>query len=66
MTDRPRGDHLVYGRYNDLFIAPLVLWGGAALLASARRRRTALRPSPSASWPVGTAAAVWRFRRGTV
>ncbi|HEU5149775.1 MAG TPA: hypothetical protein VFU19_04725 [Iamia sp.] len=66
MTDRPRADHLVYGRYNDLFTGPLVLAGGAALLASARRRRTALTALAVGVVTVAAAAALWRFRRATL
>lgn len=37
-TDRWRPDHLVYGRYNDVAMAPVVLVGLAAALRTPRRR----------------------------
>lgn len=66
MTDRPRGDHLVYGRYNDLFVGPLVLWGGAALVTGASRIRTAATALVVALVTAGAAFALWRFRRATL
>ncbi len=66
MTDRPRGDHLVYGRYNDLFTGPLVLWGGAALVTAASRVRTALTTLVVGLVGIATAVVVWRFRRATL
>ncbi|MGB3056101.1 MAG: hypothetical protein WBB52_14745 [Acidimicrobiales bacterium] len=38
MAGRPRPDHLVYGRYNDMLLAPLVVIGFGALLSAGRRR----------------------------
>lgn len=38
MSDRWRPDHVVYGRYNDAFVGPLVLVGLALLLDVGRRR----------------------------
>jgi hypothetical protein len=66
MTDRPRGDHLVYGRYNDLFTGPLVLWGGAALVTAGHRVRTALTSVAVAVVAAVSAAVLWRFRRPTL
>lgn len=37
-TDRWRPDHIVYGRYNDVAMAPVVLVGLAAALRASRRR----------------------------
>ncbi|NLD75710.1 MAG: hypothetical protein GX643_03490 [Acidimicrobiales bacterium] len=39
MTDRPRPDQLVYGRYNDMFVAPLVVVGMAAMATAWTWRR---------------------------
>lgn len=50
MTDRPRPDHLVYGRYNDMFVAPLVVFGLAAVSTAWTWRR--------AAFGVGVAVAV--------
>lgn len=66
MTDRPRGDHLVYGRYDDLFTGPLVLWGGAALVTATGRVRTLLSAAAVALVGAGTAVVLWRFRRATL
>lgn len=37
-TDRWRPDHIVYGRYNDVAMAPVVVLGLAAVLSATRRR----------------------------
>ncbi|HEX7134028.1 MAG TPA: hypothetical protein VF228_15740 [Iamia sp.] len=66
MTDRPRGDHLVYGRYNDLFTGPLVLWGGAALATATSRLRTAATTLAVGLVAIGAAVVLWRFRRATL
>lgn len=59
MTDKPRGDHLVYGRYNDLFVGPLVVIGGAVLIRMRDRRRLLAGAAAVAAVVAGLAAVLW-------
>jgi hypothetical protein len=58
MADRPRPDHLVYGRYNDMLVAPLVVLGLGSLVW-APRRRTVIDLVGVAASTVAAAAVVW-------
>jgi hypothetical protein len=58
MADRPRPDHLVYGRYNDMLVAPLVVLGLASLVWAPRRRTVTDLVGVAAS-TVAAAAVVW-------
>ncbi len=64
MTDRPRGDHLVYGRYNDLFVGPLVLAGLSVLAVRRRRSRATVLGALALVATVAAAAVLWRYRQG--
>lgn len=64
MTDRPRGDHMVYGRYNDLFVGPLVLCGLAVLAVSRDRVRTAVLAGLALVAAGASAVVLWRYRQG--
>ena len=46
MTDRPRPDHLVYGRYNDMFVALLVVLGLGAMVTAWTWRRACREHRP--------------------
>lgn len=63
MTDRPRTDHLVYGRYNDAFIAPLVVIGLATLIARPGLRWLLGRALALAATMAVTSVLLSRYRR---
>jgi hypothetical protein len=63
MTDRERPDQLVYGRYNDTIVGPLVLIGFATLTAlTASRRRRIVDAVVVALAAVATGGYVWTLR----
>lgn len=64
MTDRPRTDHLVYGRYNDAFLAPLLVVGLATLIARPGWRWLLGRAVLLAGVMAVAAAMLWRYRNG--
>lgn len=59
MTDRPRPDHLVYGRYNDMFVAPLVVLGLGSLAAAWHWRRAVIEAGLAVALAALTAQLLW-------
>lgn len=59
MTDRPRPDHLVYGRYNDMIVAPLVVLGLGALAGAWNWRRAAIETGLGVAGVALTAQLLW-------
>lgn len=55
MTDRPRPDHLVYGRYNDMFVGLLVVLGFAAATTAWTNRRAVVAVGVAVALSIGTA-----------
>lgn len=62
MADRPRPDQLVYGRYNDTIVGPLVVVGLAALCTGIGRRRRLTDLGLVAATAVATGGLVWVTR----
>ena len=61
MSDRWRSDQLVYGRYNDSIITPVLLVGPAALVGAIPLRRLAV-VSAAAATTIGTGLLLWSLR----
>lgn len=66
MSDRWRSDQLVYGRYNDAVVAPIVLLGVAALLGAPPVRRLLAIAVASAGATVTGGLVLWSLRRDTL
>lgn len=64
MTDRPRADHLIYGRYNDAFVALLIALGLAWLAAAVPVRRRLLEGAAVAGAAMVAGWLIWTRRRG--
>ena len=62
MTDRPRPDHMVYGRYNDAIVGLLIVIGSARWIAQRDRRSQLLDGAVVLGAAVATAAVVWIAR----
>jgi hypothetical protein len=62
MSDRWRSDQLVYGRYNDAVITPLLLVGLAVLVGAVPVRRLAVLSAATATATMLSGLALWRLR----
>lgn len=62
MTDRPRPDHLVYGRYNDMFVAPLVVLGLGAVATAWTGLRSVVAGGVAVAVAALTAQLLWSRR----
>jgi len=62
MTDRPASQHLVYGRYNDAIVGPLVVVGLGALAGATSRRRLVAGLAATAAVLAATGLALDRAR----
>ena len=63
MADRWRSDQLVYGRYNDAVVGPLVLVGLAVLFGSIPMQRLVRLAVSTAAATLGLGAVLWVLRR---
>jgi hypothetical protein len=63
MADRWRSDQLVYGRYNDAVVGPLVLVGLAVLLGSIPLPRLLQVAATAAGTTLGLGVGLWVLRR---
>ncbi len=62
MSDRWRSDQLVYGRYNDAIITPVLVVGLAALVGAIPLRRLAVVAAAAATATMGTGLLLWSLR----
>lgn len=62
MSDRWRSDQLVYGRYNDAIIGPVLIVGLAALVGAVRLRRLSVMVAASALAIVASGSLLWMLR----
>jgi hypothetical protein len=62
MSDRWRSDQLVYGRYNDSIITPVLVVGLAALVGAIPLRRLAVVSAAAATATMGTGLLLWSLR----
>jgi hypothetical protein len=63
MSDRWRSDQLVYGRYNDAVVTPVLVVGIAVLLGSIPVRRLGALAGVGAAVTLGTGGLLWVLRR---
>jgi hypothetical protein len=63
MADRWRPDQLVYGRYNDAVVGPVVIVGIATLLCSPSIRRVVLTLVGAVATTIALAGVLWVARR---
>lgn len=63
MSDRTRSDQIVYGRYNDAVVTPLLVVGLASLIGEIPLRRLASLAAPTAIGIVAGGALLWSVRR---
>jgi hypothetical protein len=66
MADRWRSDQIVYGRYNDAVVAPVLLVGVAVVFGAIPMRRLLTVAAASAGGSVVGAAVLWILRRDTL
>ena len=62
MSDRWRSDQLVYGRYNDSIITPVLVVGLAALVGAIPLRRLAVVSAAAATATIGSGLLLWTLR----
>ncbi|HYN34149.1 MAG TPA: hypothetical protein VES40_16115, partial [Ilumatobacteraceae bacterium] len=62
MSNRWRSDQLVYGRYNDVVIQPILMVGLAALIGAIALRRLAVIAAATAVAIVAAGGALWALR----
>jgi hypothetical protein len=62
MSDRWRSDQLVYGRYNDSIITPVLVVGLAALVRAIPLRRLAIVSAATATATIGAGMLLWGLR----
>jgi hypothetical protein len=62
MSDRWRSDQLVYGRYNDAIVTPVLVVGLAALFAAIPYRRLLATTIVTASVTLATGGLLWALR----
>ncbi len=62
MSDRLRSDQLVYGRYNDVVVTPLLVVGVATLVGAIRLRRLAALSAAAAVATMTAGLALWSLR----
>jgi hypothetical protein len=66
MADRWRSDQLVYGRYNDAVVGPVVLVGLAVLVGAIPVRRLVLLATATAATTVALGTVLWAARRSVL
>ena len=64
MSGRVRTDQVIYGRYNDGVMAPVLLVGLWWLFTERRRRRVVVTALGVAAFVIASSAALWAWRRG--
>jgi hypothetical protein len=66
MADRWRSDQLVYGRYNDAVVTPVLLLGVAVVLGALPMRRLLVLAVATAGGTVAGGVVLWALRRDTL